>query len=353
MFYLCIYLRFVYSLTGEEPLVERSAQSLAKATIGLGRVVLLPNRFNWLLKKNFGKQRSVFNGAIRAYMPGFSIESNPFAHPLFVQDAASVVDYLKRAEYVLRWMAATHSIRQLKLGEDILSFSAVREYALDFERARLKFVGSDLQLQLDAAQNQIDALKDDLLRANETESWLLSEHQAVEEKAQNLEQQLRVAKYRIQMLLEQIEAGGGAPDAGVVPPTVWSEFADWCDNYLGGRVVLSARATREVKAPFFESPQTAARCLMWLANEYRDARINGSDGDLRKFIEEGVRNDRCGADAFSFEWNQETVSVDWHIKNNGNTRDPQRCLRIYYFWDDQTQQVVVASMPGHARTGAS
>ena len=36
-----------------------------------------------------------------------------------------------------------------------------------------------------------------------------------------------------------------------------------------------------------------------------------------------------------------------HLKSGGNTRDPTRCLRIYFFWDDDEQQVVVGSLPGH------
>ena len=42
----------------------------------------------------------------------------------------------------------------------------------------------------------------------------------------------------------------------------------------------------------------------------------------------------------------------WHIKNGG-TRDPRRCLRIYYFWDATTQQVVIADMPAHRVTEAT
>jgi hypothetical protein len=42
-----------------------------------------------------------------------------------------------------------------------------------------------------------------------------------------------------------------------------------------------------------------------------------------------------------------------HFKNGGNTRDPERCLRIYYFWDDESQQVVVGSLPGHLDTRAT
>ena len=82
--------------------------------------------------------------------------------------------------------------------------------------------------------------------------------------------------------------------------------------------------------------------------------MNGAEGSIRdEPVEEGVRNTHCGKDAFDFEWQGNRYTADWHIKNGGNTRDPSRCLRIYYAWDPATQQMIVADMPHHRRTGAS
>lgn len=93
--------------------------------------------------------------------------------------------------------------------------------------------------------------------------------------------------------------------------------------------------------------------VVWLANEYRDSRLNGSDGDLRKPLESGIQNDRIGGDRFDFKWIDRNVQVEWHIKNGGNTHDPRRCLRIYYFWNEDSQTVVIVTMPAHIRTGAT
>lgn len=186
-----------------------------------------------------------------------------------------------------------------------------------------------------------------------TQQWLSDEHQRIEEHAQTLEQRLRGSQFRVQQLLEQIREQGERPDARVRLPTSWSEFLDWSSETLEGRVVLSARARREVKTAEYEDPSSAANCLLWLANEYRDSRMNGADGDLRKPLGDGIHNDRCGSDSFEIDWNDGRVLVEWHIKNGGNTRDPRRCLRIYYFWDEAAQTVVVASMPAHLRTGAT
>ena len=55
----------------------------------------------------------------------------------------------------------------------------------------------------------------------------------------------------------------------------------------------------------------------------------------------------------TFDWQEGRLSADWHVKNGGNTREPRRCLRIYYGFDEATRQVVVADMPAHRRSGAT
>jgi hypothetical protein len=333
------------------PLIN--APLLAKVMLGLARVVIVPAAHTRLLTREFGKALSVYNGAVRAYLPGFSLDANPMAHRLFLINWKPAEDRARAASTALRWIAANESIRRLQLGSDVLAFSDVRQASLDHERERLRQTGGADKDQLAAAQAQIAALKDDLRRAADTQQWLSDEHKAAEERAQTIEQQLHGAHYRIQHLTDLIRVRGDEPDTDEQLPTTWAEFADWCDRVLSGRVALEAPARREVRSAQFEDPPAAARCLLWLAGEYRDSRINGGSGDLRKAVDDGVHNDRCGADSFDYTGSDGRVTVEWHLKNGGNTRDPHRCLRIYYYWDDASQMVMVVSMPAHRRSGAT
>ena len=108
-----------------------------------------------------------------------------------------------------------------------------------------------------------------------------------------------------------------------------------------------------MRAPEFLDVALAARALRWLAETYVPRRLEGGGSVNNEPIEPGIRNAPCGADAFSFDWRGQRYEATWHIKNGGNTRDPSRCLRIYYAWDATTNQVVVADMPAHRRTGAT
>lgn len=343
----------VCSIAEGESVPRVDVRLLAKVSLGLARVVVVPSTHTWVLTEQFGKLRSVYSGAVRAYMPGFTQDANPYAHRLFLIESTADGGRARLALKSLRWLVANESLRRFRLGDEVIAFSAVRELTLDFERQRLRQAGSSELEQLEAAQVQVNALKEDLRRAKaEADQWL-SDYERADEEAQNYQQQLRSAQFRIQQLLAQIKERGDEPDSAVQLPEGWGGFADWCDEVLSGRIMLSSRARRETKSANFDDPKTAARGLLWLANEYRDSRINGAEGDLRKPIADGIHNERCGADSFDFAWNGRQEPVEWHLKNGGNTRDPRRCLRIYYFWDEESQVVVIASMPAHIRTGAT
>ena len=120
-----------------------------------------------------------------------------------------------------------------------------------------------------------------------------------------------------------------------------------------GRVALTGVARRGCKKALFGDVAQAARCLLWLATVCRKRLLDGAGSPRDETVEDSLRNSPCGSDEFTFEWQAQRLSADWHIKTGGNTRAPRDCLRIYYSWDDQTQQIIVADMPAHRRTGAS
>jgi len=331
------------------PLID--VDTLARATIGLAHVVVVPARFTYGLSDAFGKLRSCYHGAVRAYLPGFDSASDPYEHPLtlgeFVQrDPAAVVAELRR-------FAAKESLRRLRLGQDVLAFASVRSAALQIEQeAKASSRTSDAE-QLESALRQIEALRADVAEKQaEAEQNFELAHQE-EERAKAAETQLHHARERIRRLEAQLASRGQRPDEGVALPAAWGELAEWCDQTLIGRLVLAPPARRGIKKAEFEDLTLAARCLLWLAGDCRDRRMNGGGSLANVPIEPGIENAPCGEDTFKFDFQGRRLEADWHIKNGGNTREPRRCLRIYYAWDEVTRQIVVAEMPAHRRTGAS
>jgi hypothetical protein len=96
-----------------KPLLD--APTLAKAAAGLALVVVLPAQASWSLTERFGKQLSVYEGAARVYLPGFTEDANPFSgHQLILPQWLSTpylfVESLRRYFDVL--MARGHLTKQ-------------------------------------------------------------------------------------------------------------------------------------------------------------------------------------------------------------------------------------------------
>lgn len=95
------------ALDPARPLID--VDTLARATIGLAHVVVLPAPFTYGLSDAFGKVRSCYHGAVRVYLPGFDSASDPYEHPLTLgefalRDSAAIVAWrnssLRKRAYV-------------------------------------------------------------------------------------------------------------------------------------------------------------------------------------------------------------------------------------------------------------
>lgn len=336
-----------------KPLLD--AGTLAKACTGLALVVVLPSQFSWALTERFGKQLSVYEGAARVYLPGFTEDANPFGgHELILPRRPSTTEDAESALTRLRWIAANGSVRRLQLGIDVLSFAPLKALALEQRQRELQKVGATDLEQLRSANERISILEERTREAERYQSQFSNLHAEAEERAEIAETQLKASGFRIQQLLEQLKSSGVAPDENIDLPGRWDAVGDWCDDKLAGRVLLTPLARRGIRAAEFDDVRLAARSLLWLANQLRSSKLYGAEGSLRDVVvEPGIVNAHCGTDEFEIDWQGKRWVVDWHIKNGGNTRDPSRCLRIYYFWDESSQQVVIASLPAHRRTEAS
>lgn len=329
------------------------AEKLASVLTGLAHVAVAHPDASWRLTERLGKRLSVFGGAARVYLPGFEGTADPFAHRLVLPEQLVSVHGVERATRWLRQSAAQAGLQRTRLGGDVLTFSAIRAAQLEVQQSTLREADASDADQLAAALKRIDALKGEIEDLKTEQAYYIEEFEKERERAEVGEAQAQKSAYRIQQLTDQLKSKGDDPDQEIRLPADWSEFASWCDENLTGRLVLTPSAHRGTRKPLFQDVETAAKSLLWLATEGRDRFLNGGGALANVPILDGVQNAPCGADEFDFDWNGRRLSCDWHIKNGGNTRDPSRCLRIYYCFDQQTQQIIVSDMPAHRRTSAS
>ena len=324
-------------------------ESLAWATFGLGSVVVLPSPYGFALTEALGKERSVFRGAVRLYMPGFDATADPFEHRLFLGHI--VMQDPSYCEAEVRKMVARESLRRTRIGHDLISFFAVRSEALDAEYKRL--ITESESTRLEAADRRIEALERQIDEANNEIDQNYRFVNDEEYRAQTAEARLGGLIFRVQHLEEALSKQQIDPDRELVLPQIWKGFASWCDRSFGGRLALSPQARRGIKKAQFNDPSLAAQCLRKLASDCRERFINGGGKIANIFIRSGIEISSCGGDSFRFQWEHGYMEADWHVKSGGNTHDPGRCLRIYFCFDEVTQQIVVADMPAHRPSGAT
>lgn len=176
---------------------------------------------------------------------------------------------------------------------------------------------------------------------------------------------LRREQHRLLERLAAIEGGERrCPTDGAAAPSLGSyeELPAWVSEHYSGRVALAGRAMRALKGAEFENVGLVGEAIHLLATTYWDMKTGGGL-DLRDAFEGALRDLRLletpsirpgqqgkARDDFVIEWNQHRLTLDRHLKNRSGTRDPKRCFRLYFSWDNATQQVVIGHLPGHMKT---
>lgn len=255
--------------------------------------------------------------------------------------------------YPLQHRRATQ-LSGTRLGRDVLDFASVRTASRRLRTDAMKEVDASDEDLIATANELIESLEEQIKEKDKEVDGYIEVAEAAEARASASEQEHRALLYRIRQLEGVIrDVGSAAPSDELPLPQAWSEFVDWIDGKYPDRVVLTPAARRMVKAPAFEDVEAAARAVTWLATEHHARRIDGG-GSLRDCqVENGVRNSPCGGDTYKTNWRGRPYDVDWHVKNGGNTRDPKKCLRIYYFWEPEACLTVIDHLPGHIKTGAT
>ena len=381
-----------------DPLKEQWV-SLARALTGLAVVWVLPPKMTYRLSDLVSKSLSVFLGAWRFYRPGFDHLTDRTRHPLFLKNRMEDERGVQETTRQFVTMAVEERMRaasdsRLVIGYDDLArveaaggrsparlvallrdslrsgsaeplrsehhFSSMADRGRTLTDGRHEHAGTGqppvrepvTPLESGASipdwttRERGQQTPDDGIRTR------TNRYEQAKRRADRAERERDEAQRRAVQLAEMVRALGGNPDAVTSFPTTWEQFTHWCEEHLGECVSLAEPARRELGNTEFEDVGLAAQCIHWLAHHYRDERLRGRNPHRHGHIDhigDGVVNRPCDADCFECIWGGQSHRVEWCLQCGADTRDPRRSLRIYYFWDDETQRVVVASMPPHEK----
>jgi hypothetical protein len=336
---------------GEELAVN--ATKLGLRVSGIAHVATVSSDMCWELTDRYGKSLSIWGGAVRTYMPGFNPDFDDWtAHPLATADwvgrrfgaSFRFVDVLARS-------AAAISVRNRNLEELLPSFRAVRYEA---RRKRLDDLAkhsntSDaltlVQMELDEERKKRE-LSEQLLTISDEDRI------SAENERDIYRSQLYALRERIKFLGDELQRSGGA--ATPAWPESLDQLEEWSRQNIADKVILLPRAIRAAKKSPFVEPRIVYECLWWLAQTYARSRISGMPLDEDGLHRLGVSLEKTGDAAHLRQWEEKYFYLwkgqkrffELHLKK-GSIHDDRLCMRIYFFFDEDDQMIVVGYLPGH------
>jgi len=248
------------------------------------------------------------------------------------------------------------------LERDLPSFSTVRQVWLQAKQQKAHSEGDTEARELEIANQRIDELQAQLEGQKSTYDGLLDEADQelkhIETERNELKEQSRALRARVEHLQVALQARS-APHLQL--PDSFGDIDDWAAKNLTGRVVLLNRARRALKKANFEDVQLIYNALLLLHDYYAPMRIGEGSASRDAFEGRcqnlGLSEEACftgpGAgeqgDAYFVSYKGRRRELDRHLKR-GNSHDERYCLRVYFFWDDEDQQVVIGWLPSHLPT---
>ena len=341
---------------------------LAKRLQGYAHVVAMPQRLSFTLTDKLGKTWSVFQGAIRTYMPGLDFNVDlPHVHPLLLAETLLHFQHsdLDGKDAVLQFLfekLAAHSAnRRIEWGERLFIGDA---RTLSAELAREG--AADDRDSIGRLQGEIEAWKAKATEAQVQADGYFSTADEYGLQVDYYKNENAILRTKIDVLQASLNAKvGDATVESVEIPSSYEEMPEWVSRNLAGSLVLHNRAVRGLKDAQYADVGLVYGALLLLANEYRGMRrgltsVADFEAGLKKL---GLKNEksiarwRAGEEGDTYFVRFPTSYgpvqfLEWHL-TKGVDREARNCLRIYFFWAEDIEQVVVGWLPSHLRTRVS
>jgi hypothetical protein len=340
-------------------------RELARRCCGLAHVVQLPWELGFKWTEMVGKPWSVFLGAVRTYMPGLDFTNDlPSSHPsayaekiiFWKQPGDERVGEAPFTDFLVERLFQHLAFGRVDWGGVFFIPDARGKHA-EVTRRKAADEGewkplyeqeiSALNERIGELEKEAEEYSDDAIRTGQERDALKDEN--------------RQLRYQVDSLRKALsERTGGKSETEIAIPDDYEDMQDWVNRNLLGRLALHTRALRGIRDAAYEDVELVYKGLLVLANEYRDQCL-GRDGANDKFkakcdelglgFSRSISKERAGEQGDEYFVRFPTPSspkqlLEWHLRK-GSTKDDRYCLGIYFFWDENTQQVVVGWLPSH------
>jgi hypothetical protein len=328
-------------------LTDTFAQELASDLAGVALVVLLDEECSWHLTKQRGKEWSSYNGAVRLFWPGLREGDNPLRHPLWMRWTL-MANGASAAEASARFRA---QMRRQLLG--LSAFSVPEPSSFAAVRA------AQAKLELEEVRSS--------LRSSEDWKGLADSYAADNEElsraAQRSEQRIRELEEEVASLKQALQwqpAKGDeevAPESDVPPQTV-EEAVQAARVRLGDAVLFGADVEQGVRTLAQDAgpPEKVLSYLEHLAEMARTRRTKGLGTQMLKWLQlrnvtasgesQTVRSSDTERRKRTWDAAGEQRVFEFHLKPSDGVH-PDRCVRIYFDYDEARQVAVVGWVGRH------
>ena len=336
---------------------------LAESLRLIAHVYYLPLQYQKKWMEMVSRKWGVENGAVRTYNPGFNIDEEELMtsldHPIALPRNILPMSYINEegkeiiAGHAFRHIL-THGIkrdnmyRKFKWEENGVRFyhQIVKEADIEAEKSveDLKLTVQMLIVEIDkkeADYNQLDDFNNELLLQLKKRK---SENVINLQRIIDLENQLK--KYRDYIPMEY--------------PKDYKSIPDWVSQQFAGRLELHKKALKCLKDnPIYPDIELLCKSIEFLGKEYygmKTGRLDLKECESAR-LALGIENTLTGSvasagrqgDAYYVDFDGSRRRLDMHIKGGKsmNSSDPSERFRIYYFWDDDDQRVIIGHLPDH------
>ena len=338
--------------------------SIIRRTVGIAHVAVLTGPASLMLADRIGKFWAVFHRAVRTYWPGIDLEvSDPYQHLLSTAMkienweggpagfADLLVDSLIRSVVSYRYVENT-----------LPTYSKVRQMRREQLRAMESASGVSNDQLLESAFQENDELRAQLdEQANEFEGVVSATEeerdQALSERDEK-HKQIVALNERIRFLESLPSGAASSCSEEAEMPDDFDQLEEWGKRHLAGKVILHNRAIREARKSKFEDVSLAYQALLLLRDYYvpmkREGGLEKRNAYEKALSELGLEDtppttERTAGEAGKTYYRNfagRDRFLERHLKGNNN-RDERYGFRLYFFWDDDSEQVVVGHLPSH------
>lgn len=314
------------SVLNGQPLTRDFPDRLADRIAGLAHICLLSSEASWQLTEKFGKEWSVYNGAVKVYWPGAQETQSGKRHPLWTYDR--LAERHKTDREAASWLEQ----RLLELVFEASSFMVEDRGFAAFDQAQH---AAQIRDQMAAAEDasSFRQLAETYLKDSDELRLKISE---LNEEIGGLKAKLRAAYGSYSAAAENAVDDTEEPPPSTVQEALdaamrrFSEELAFPDDVQGTVADLNSSAG---------PPEKILRYLEVLAEYARTSRAGSLGKSVEKWLEDRgvicsgesptIANNKKEQELRTWSVNGKRLTFDLHLKPNDGT-SPDRCVRIYF-----------------------